>query len=121
MKKKNNNTPSRAIITLREELRCEALALSGQLSRSVARLTSSDAQPCEEYGEEIRWEYAVAEKLFYVQRCREMLERCIAAGNARLRFRWADGSVTETTFCKVGTKRVRVEGLLNTKKERASV
>ena len=120
MKKRNNN-PSHSISALREQLRRQSVELAEQITRSVSRLTSADALPCEEYSEEIRYEHSLAQRLFYVQRCRGALERCIACGAAKLRYSWSDGTVTETAFYKVDPKRVRVDGLLTkAKKERAS-
>jgi len=129
MKKNHINQTSRAISVLREELRQQSMALAEQLSRSVSRLTSVDMLPCEEYGEEVCQEQVLAEKLFYMQRCRGALERCIARGSGKLRFHWSSGAVTETVFFKTEPSRVRVEGLLlgekalssQKKQQRASV
>ena len=129
MKKRKINESSRSIFALREQLRLQSMELAEQISRSVSRLTSCDALPCEEYGEEIQYEHALAQKLFYTQRCRGALERCIASGAAKLRYRWPDGTATVTTFYKADPKRVKVEGLLlgekalepRVKKERALV
>lgn len=86
---------------LREQLRQRAMDASRQLSRSVGRLTSCDALPCPEYQGEVAREYAVVDRLLYVQNCRSALERCIAGGTARLRYQWRDGRVTVTRFRKV--------------------
>lgn len=100
------------ISVLREELRQRSMDHAARLSRSVSRLTSCDLQPCLEYGEEIAWEMALTEKLFYAQQCRNALERCISCGGAMLRYRWTNGTVTFTRFRKVGPGRVKVTGLL---------
>lgn len=111
---RQKNTPKPQhfpVDALRELLRQQAVDCSTRLSRSVARLTSCDALPCLEYGEEVQLEQALAEQLFYLQHCRNALERCIGAGGAVLRYRWADGRVTQTRFRRVGPSRVKVTGL----------
>jgi hypothetical protein len=97
---------------LREHLRQRACGLTARLSRSVARLTSCDPLPCVEYDEEVRFQQALAQELFYLQHCRNALERCIGAGAATLRYRKGDGSVTVTRFRLVGPSRVRVTGFV---------
>ncbi len=84
------------IHTIRENLRQSSLRQAALRSRSVGRLTSCDAQPCLEHRAEIGVEYAVINQLLYVQQCRGALERCIAAGAVRLRYKWQDGHVTDT-------------------------
>ena len=111
---KNNNTQQFPIPELRETLRQRANALAVRLNRSVARLTSCDALPCLEYGDEIKTEYALVQELFYVQQCRNALERCIAGKGALLRYRWPNGTVTVTRMRKIGPNRVRVTGLADT-------
>ena len=96
---------------LREQLRQRSCGLTARLSRSVARLTSCDPLPCPEYDEEVRFQQALAQELFYLQHCRTALERCIAGSGANLRYRWADGRVTVTRFRKVGPSRIKVTGL----------
>lgn len=98
------------ISTLRESLRLQAEALAEKLRRSVARLTSCDLLPCTEYGEEVAYEHDLAERLFYLQSCRNALEQCISTGATRQRYRWRDGRVTVTRFRRVSTGRVRVSG-----------
>ena len=95
---------------LRENLRQEAGGIPQQLSRSVARLTSCDALPCLEYGEEVQHQLRLAQQLFYLQHCRNALERCIGGKSATLRYRWPDGTVSRTVFRKCGPNRVRVSG-----------
>lgn len=99
------------IHVLREKLRQRSNEQAALLSRSVGRLTSCDALPCPEYRQEVAAEYAVIDRLLYVQHCRSTLEACIGSGSARLRYRWRDGMVTETRFRRVGPGRVRVSGL----------
>lgn len=106
------NTQEYPIQMLREELRQRSGRQAALLSRSVGRLTSCDALPCPEYREEVAAEYAVVDRLLYIQQCRSSLERCISSGSARLRYRWGNGTVTETRFRRVGPGRVRVSGLL---------
>ncbi len=113
MKQTNNQNREYPISLLREELRQQANTLAARLSRSVGRLTSCDLLPCLEYGEEVAAEQSLAQKLFYLQNCRNALERCIASGGATLRYRWADGTVTRTRFRKIGPGRVRTTGLLS--------
>lgn len=96
---------------LREHLRQRACGLTARLSRSVSRLTSCDPLPCVEYDEEVRFQQALAQELFYLQHCRTALERCIAGSGANLRYRWASGRVTVTRFRKVGPSRIKVTGL----------
>lgn len=108
---KINKTEAYPISVLRESLRLRSCDHAARLSRSVGRLTSCDPQPCLEYGEEVKQEQALAEKLFYLQHCRDALERCIGAGGATLRYRWADGTVSRTRFRKTGPGRVKVTGL----------
>lgn len=109
---KNNNFQEFPIPVLRETLRQRAGEHAARLARSVGRLTSCDELPCLEYGEEVRQEYALAEKLLYSQQCRNAVERCIASGATVLRYRWGSGIITRTTFRKVGPNRIRVKGLL---------
>lgn len=108
--KTNKNIRHYPIPVLREDLRQQACALATRLSRSVGRLTSCDALPCEEYGEEVAAEQRLAQELFYIQHCRTALEQCIAGKNTVLRYRKPDGTVTRTTFQREGVNRVRVRG-----------
>jgi hypothetical protein len=109
---KNNKTEYFPIHILREDLRQQASSQAVRLSRWVGRLTSCDSLPCLEYGQEVQAEYTLAQRLFYLQHCRNALERCIAGGSSMLRYRWLDGTVTKTSFKRVGPGRVRVTGLL---------
>ena len=59
----------------------------------------------------MRFEEALAEELFYLQRCRAVLKRCIHTGSAVLRYHRPDGTVTVTNFRMTGPSRVRVTGL----------
>lgn len=95
---------------LREQLRQEASSRAERLSRSVGRLTSFDALPCPEYGAEVDQERTMIDELLYIQHCRSALERCLDQGSARLRYRWADGRVTVTSFQRMRQGRVRVFG-----------
>lgn len=97
-------------LALREKLRLQALEYTQRLTRSVARQTSYDIQPCVEYNEEVQAEYEMIEKLLYIQNCRSALEHCLDSGAARLRFRWQDGQVSATRFRKLGQGRVEVYG-----------
>ena len=108
---KNNKTEYFPISALRESLRLSSCQLAARLSRSVGRLTSCDALPCLEYGEEIHFEYDLARRLFYNQQCRDALEHCIDGKDATVHYRWSDGSQTRTTFRKIGPNRVKVTGL----------
>ena len=109
--KNNKKAEYFPISVLREQLRQQAGDHAARLSRSVGRLTSCDALPCLEYGEEVRSEQALAQQLFYLQHCRDAVERCIHSGEARLRYRWADGTVTHTRFRRVEHGRIQVRGL----------
>ena len=109
--KKVNTTRTYLAVYLREDLRQQANALTTRLSRSVARLTSCDPQPCMEYEEEVQFQQDIAQRLFYLQHCRNALERCIGSGAATLRYRWPDGTVSRTTFRKVGQNQVKTVGL----------
>ncbi len=100
------------IQVIREQLRHSSTEQAALLSRSVGRMTSYDAEPCTEYRAEVDSEYAVIDRLLYLQHCRSALERCIGSGSARLRYRWRDGRVTETRFRKTSPGRVAVSGLL---------
>lgn len=106
-----NNANSYPIPALREDLRLRSCAAAGQLSRSVARLTSCDHLPCLEYGDEVRAEQELTRKLFYFQHCRDALEKCIGGSRVTVRFRRADGTTGRTTFRKDGPNRVKVTGL----------
>lgn len=106
------NTKEYPIHVIREDLRQSSARQAALLSRSVGRLTSYDAQPCTEYGQEVKAQYAVIDELLYIQQCRNSLERCIASGSSRLRYRWRDGRVTDTRFRRTSPARVRVSGLL---------
>jgi hypothetical protein len=110
---KNNKTEYFPIPELRRSLHQASCALAARLSRSVGRLTSCDELPCLEYGEEIRFEYALARQLFYTQQCRDALEHCIDGKCATVRYRWTDGRQTRTTFRKIGPNRVKVTGLVD--------
>ena len=109
--KKVNTTRTYLAVYLREDLRQQANALTTRLSRSVARLTSCDPQPCMEYEEEVQFQQDIAQRLFYLQHCRNALERCIGSGAATLRYRWPDGTVSRTTFRKVGQNQVKTVSL----------
>ena len=108
---KNNKNQYFPIPALREALRQRANTLTARLSRSVARLTSCDILPCMEYGDEVAFQRALAEELFYIQSCRNALERCIGSSAAALRYRWADGSTSFTRFRRNGPGQVKVSGL----------
>lgn len=95
---------------LRESLRLEAQATAQRLQRSVSRVTCCDLLPCTEYAEEVGFEHDLAERLFYLQHCRNAVERCIGSGGARLRYRWADGTLTHTRFRRVDHGRIQVKG-----------
>jgi hypothetical protein len=99
------------ISALRETFRQEASEKANRINRSVARLTSCDMLPCMEYGEEVRSEFVLAQELFYLQHCRTALERTLGGSEAKLRYRWPDGSSSRTTFRKAGPNRVKVTGL----------
>ena len=105
------------VMVLRENLRQQANEKTARISRSVARLTSCDSLPCLEYGEEIKAEYALVQELFYLQQCRNALERCIAGRGSVLRYRWPNGAVTVTRMRKIGPNRVRVTGFAETPPE----
>ncbi len=107
---KNTNNCEYPIAEAREVLRQRAAAEATALSRSVGRLTSCDLRPCREYGEEVAQEYAAVNRLLYLQQCRLALERALASGRSRLRYRWADGRTTDTAFRRV-RGRVRISGL----------
>ncbi len=109
---KNRKGEYFAISFLREALRAGAKEQALRLSRSVGRLTSCDWEPCLEYGEEVQAEHVLAQRLFYLQHCRDALERCIDTGGAVLRYHWQDGTVTVTRLRKVGPNRVKVWNLL---------
>lgn len=112
MKNQQLNKPQYfSVFQLREQLRQQANETATQLSRSVNRLTSCDPDPCLEYGEEVQHQHLLAQKLFYLQHCRNALERSIASQSAVLRYRWPDGRVSRTTFRKAGPNRVKVTGL----------
>ena len=106
------NAQGYPIHVLREKLRQRSNRQAELLTRSVGRLTSCDAQPCLEYKQEVAAEYAVIDRLLYAQQCRSSLERCIASGSARLRYRWRDGQTTETRFRRTSPGRIKVSGLL---------
>lgn len=117
---KNNKTEYFPITSLREDLRQRGNALTARLSRSVGRLTSCDLLPCMEYGDEVTFQRQLAEELFYIQSCRNALERCIGLGSAALRYRWSDGSVSFTRFRRTGPGQVRVSGLRPAAPEKAA-
>ena len=106
------NAQEYPIQVLREKLRQRSARQAGLLSRSVGRLTSCDAMPCLEYGQEVTAEYAVIDRLLYAQQCRSSLEHCIGSGSARLRYRWRDGRTTETRFRRTAPGKIKVSGLL---------
>ena len=112
--KNNQKAAYFPIPVLRESLRQNACACAEKISRSVGRLTSCDELPCLEYGDEVQVQRNLAERLFYAQNCRTALERCIDCGAVTLRYRWADGAVTRTTFRKIGPNRVKVTGMRET-------
>jgi len=110
--KNNKLNTEHPITSLREDLRLEAQSLTERLHRSVGRLTSCEMLPCLEYGEEIAYQRQLAERLFYLQHCRDTLEQCISAGKVALRYHWQDGTVSVTRFRKVGPARVQVTGFV---------
>lgn len=109
---KNQKSETLLIHVLRENLRLRAADLASRLNRSVGRLTSCDALPCTEYGDEVAAEHRLAQRMFYLQHCRSALERCIETGGATLVYRWADGTTTRTRFRKASPSQVKVSGLL---------
>ena len=107
------NSKEYPVRILREELRQRSVREAEMLSRSVSRLTSYYIQPCPEYWDEVDSQYAVAERLLYIQHCRSSLEQCIASGASCLRYRWHDGRVTYTRFRRTSPARIKVSGLLS--------
>lgn len=122
MKKMNENEmQSLYISSLREILRKRAATLTSQLSRSVMLVTSYDEEACLEYEEEVENQRILAEKLLYIQQCRNALEKCIATGAHALRYHWSNGTVAEIRFRKTSPHRVRVEeSTKNSKHPKAS-
>ena len=120
MKKKNNKTKSFEIpvYELREMLRKTSVELSEKLAHSVARQTSYDLLPCTEYGEEVRRQYVLTEKLFYIQYCRDTLERCISDGKSSVTYRRKDRSSITTTFTMTTQHKVRVTNFADVMKGR---
>lgn len=113
MKTNKNNKPEYFPATaLREQLRMDASCVANRISRSVALMTSCELEACAEYGEEVKMEQSLAQRLFYLQHCRNALEQCIAKGGAVLRYRWEDGSRTTTRMRLIGPNRVKVTGLV---------
>ena len=112
MASNQNSSKEYPIRVLREELRQRSVREAAALSRSVGRLTSYDIQPCPEYRDEVADQHAAAEKLLYIQHCRNSLEQCIASGASHLRYRWHDGHVTYTRFRRTPNARIKVSGLL---------
>ena len=108
---KKTNTRAFPGMKLREDLRHQAVTLSRDLDRSVARKTSYDAVPCPEYTDTVRGQYELVNRLLYVQNCRKTLEACLQSGFARLRFRNPDGTVTRTWFKRASLGRVVAGGL----------
>lgn len=106
--KKNEYFPA---AVLREHLRTQSLELAQKLARSVGRVTSWESMACLEYDEEVQKEYALAQQMFYLQKCRTALEHCIGGKDATVRYRWPDGSVTRTSFRMASPNRIRVTGL----------
>ncbi len=102
-----------SVFQLREILRQQANETAALLSRSVGRLTSCEPDPCLEYAEEVNYQQQLGQKLFYLQHCRNALERSIASQVAVLRYRWPDGTSSRTTFRKAGPNRVKVTGFKN--------
>ncbi len=94
----------------REELRRRAAGQSELLSRSVARLTSCD-DPCPEYSEEVRSEYAAVDELLFYQQCRAALERCLAENSAVLHYKCLDESVRTVCFRRISLGRIKIWGL----------
>ena len=111
MKKNNESCIILPIETARERFRGQAMDQAQRLSRSVARRTSDDAQPCLEYREEIQSERAAIDGLLYAQHCRDGLERCIASGSASLRYRGQDGTLRTVRFRRISLCRVKIWGL----------
>lgn len=107
-----NKAVSHPIPALREDLRLQACAVAGRLSRSVARLTSCEALPCLEYGDEVLCQQELVRRLLYLQHCRDALEKCIGGSKVTVRFRRRDGSSGRTCFRREGVNRVKVTGFL---------
>ena len=99
------------VTTLRERLRHLANEQAAKLCRAVDRKTSVDEQPCVEYAEEVSNQYGIAERLFYYERCRAALERCLATGRATTTYKWNDGRETRTTFVRSSPGHVEAIGL----------
>lgn len=117
--KKTNNAPQFFYISaLREKLREQAVALTNQLTRSVTLVTTYDSEACLEYGDEIKSQQALIERLYYFQHCRNGLEQCIAKGAYSFRYSWSNGPVTVTRFQKTAPNRVKVEWQVKQEKKR---
>ena len=111
MKKSSETCVILPLETARERFRSQAMDRAQRLSRSVARRTSDDCQPCLEYRAEILAERSAIDDLLYVQHCRDSLERCIASGSASLRYRSQDGSLRTIRFRRTSLSRVKIWGL----------
>ena len=99
-----------AIPVLRERLREKASELSGELHHSVTRVTTVELAAFTEYGAEVEKERTLIEELLYIQCCRESLERAIASGGGKLKWRWLNGAITVVTFKRDHNQmRMRVE------------
>ena len=83
---------------LREALRQSAIKLSAELSRSVARVSSLDPEPCPEDGELIAEQRRIMARLDTVQRCRAALERCMETGRAGVRYDAGSGTPMYVRF-----------------------
>lgn len=87
-----------SIPALRERLREQAADLSAQLHRSAARATTMELAAFPEYYTEVQYERELIDQLLYIQCCRSSLERAVANGFGKLRWRWANGEITVVTF-----------------------
>lgn len=106
--KKNSNVQVYSVDFLREYMRRSSMKQAEILSRSVSRLTSSDEQPCVEYGAEIQAERDMIDRLLYIQQCRSALEHCIDKKQVRMRYKWRDGRITEMWFRRMPGGKVRI-------------
>ncbi len=96
---------------LREKLREASVEAAEKLSRSVTRVSSYEPGPCVEYGELVKSQCGLMNRVLSLQKCRSVLESSMAGKSVRLVFQVPGGRVIRTKFVPVSSGKTKVFGL----------
>ena len=105
------NAQVMSVYALRERLRTQSEEIAEKLRRSVARQTSYDSLPCDDYLDTVHDQQKLMQRLAYIQYCRAMVERCILKGGAIMKFYNGGPEPVITKFYRVKPGQIQVINL----------